>query len=117
MTLYSLQIDPRQHPNGHSQVLKLFMLKYGELDIKLNDKNKQWRTSFHWACIHGFLKLAEMLLKNSAVLEIELDAKDIYGRTAFHYACRNGYLEIAKILMKRSKWGSSKVPFKYYVKK
>ena len=64
-------------------------------------KSLGW-TGFHWACIKGLFRIAEVLMTNSCELKIDLNAKINDGRSGFHLACWNGHSEIGDILMRNS---------------
>merc|ERR1712223_678169 len=77
-----------------------------DLNAKTNDrnfrKNNGGRTAFHFACYKGHVKIAEMLIKNSAQFRIDLNAKDNGGMTAFHWACMYGRTSIVGIMINNS---------------
>ena len=49
--------------------------------MSLND------TAFHFACMNGFSKIAELLMEKSEELDIELNEQNGVGYSAFHLAC------------------------------
>merc|ERR1712038_1632112 len=77
-----------------------------DLNAKTNDRNFRkdnggW-TAFHFACYEDHVKIAEMLIKNSAQFKIDLNAKDNVGMTAFHRVCMYGQTSIVGIMINNS---------------
>ena len=60
--------------------------------------------SFHFACINGHAKIAEIIMKNSVKFNIKLNAKDDDGWTAFHLACANGWTSIVDMMISNSEY-------------
>ena len=73
-----------------SKIKKMFLEKYIELKIELNNKSNFGWTVFHLACQQGDSKVAEILMKKCIELKIDLNAQDKYGQTGFHIACIYG---------------------------
>ena len=59
-------------------------------------------TGFHYACMHGHVKIFELLIKKSVECNIDLNAKDSAGRTGFHHACICGHVKIVDLVIKKS---------------
>ena len=60
----------------------------------INAKDNVDRTSLHWACIKGEIRLVELLLKNN----LNLEATDKEGKTPLYHAAKEGYKEIVNLL-------------------
>ena len=65
-------------------------------------KTRFGQTFFHYACINGHIKIAEILIQKSAKFNIDLNVKDIDENTGFHLACDWGKKNIIDIIMNNS---------------
>ena len=103
--------------NGQFEVSELLIQKSEEFNIKLNTKDNLYKTALHYlcenvkdkiggdvtalheACHNSYLKIAEILIKNSAELKLKLNAQTKSGWTAFHFACANGHSKIVELIL------------------
>ena len=58
--------------------------------------------AFHFACMKGHSKIAQMLILKSSDYNIELNAKNDVGIAAFHMACFDGHSKTAETLVQKS---------------
>ena len=67
------------------------MKNSSRLKIDWNGKDVFDTTAFQLVCLKGHLRIAEMIMNNSANLKIDLNMKGGHdGSTAFHFACVGG---------------------------
>ena len=63
-------------------------------------------TAFHYACIFGHSKIAEMILQKFSELnlkfELQPDGKDFLGLTLFHLVCKDGHVKVVDLLIQQS---------------
>ena len=78
--------------------------------MKINTKDKDGKTAFHFACINGNLKILEMFLRRSIKLGIDLNSRDCNGMTGFHFACKIGCISIVEMMIDYAE--SSKIDLK-----
>ena len=94
---------------GRIELVELLIKNSVEFNIDLNVKDRDGKTSFHFACQNKNVKLVELLIKNSVEYNIDLNVKDDWQRggrngrlTGFHYACKSGNVKIVELLIKKS---------------
>ena len=61
----------------------------------LEKRNKFSKTAFHFAALHGFKDLIDLMLQRGA----RPDLPDNNGNTALFFAVRRNYVEIVKTLL------------------
>uniref|UniRef100_A0A6C0I3B6 Uncharacterized protein n=1 Tax=viral metagenome TaxID=1070528 RepID=A0A6C0I3B6_9ZZZZ len=67
----------------------------------INSKHRYGQTPLHWACINGYVEVAELLLERGA----NLTSTNDYEWTPLHYACYRGHLDLTELLL--DKYGAN----------
>ena len=74
-----------------------------DLNIDLNSQDHDGWTPFHFVCVYGQLKIADMLLRNcetcKSIRKKDLNTENNNGDTGFHLACFEGHMELAELLL------------------
>ena len=72
-----------------------FLLKYGDKQIAINEKNKYGLTPLQQSCLEGNLALVMLLLDHGANIE----GKDNNGWSPLHFAIVSGHCHITSLLI------------------
>ena len=72
-------------------------------EMIIQKKHEIGWTPFQFACGKGLTNIAEMLMQKFAKHDIDLNPKIYWSPTIFHHACQyNDYLDVTTMLMQKS---------------
>ena len=89
------------HYASFENYIDIVQLLLENMQVNVNAKNTEQKTSLMWACEQGHEKIVSVLLGRSRTkgVTIEIDAKDKYGWTALMYAVARRSKKIIQLLL------------------
>ena len=88
------------HYASFENYVDIVRLLLENMQVNVNAKNTEQKTSLMWACEQGHEKIVSVLLGRSKGVTIEIDAQDKYGWTALMYAVVRRSKKIVQLLLK-----------------
>ena len=84
--------------HGQYEIAKFVIVYYHSNQFPIDHRNCQGMTALHYACIHGHVRIAE-LIANKALGDKDEKVVDECGNTLLHIAAQHGQYEIAELLI------------------